>query len=160
MPSILAPGFEKKIYQALQKAGFKAFLPLIKEQRRWSDRIKTVEVPLFPSYVFVNVREVEFPQIYYFPGFVRFISFEGKPCTIRSEDIDLMQQIITHGFPIQQAVNCKVGDLVRIIRGPLKGWEGRVECKKGQSRIVFHFDCIEQAFSVEVRLSDVERVEK
>ncbi len=150
--------FEKKIHKALQKSGFQTFLPLIKEKRVWSDRIKTVEVPLFPSDVFINAAKVQFPQIYLFPGFVRFISFEGKPCEIKEKEIHLIEKIITHGFPVQQTACCQVGDLVRIIRGPLKGWEGRVESKKGNSRIVFHFEGLQQAISVEVGMGDVEKI--
>ncbi|MCB9267675.1 MAG: UpxY family transcription antiterminator [Lewinellaceae bacterium] len=150
--------FEKKIYRALAQSEFEAFLPLIKEKRVWSDRLKTVEVPLLPSYVFVKVPKNCIHQLYYYPGFVRYVSFGGKPCVVRQEEIELLEQIVRHGFQAQQSVICNVGDAVRVIRGPLKGWEGRVELKKGGTRIVFQFNSIQQAISVEVEVSDVERV--
>ena len=150
--------FEKKIHNALQKSGFQAFLPLVKEKRVWSDRIKTVQVPLLPSYVFVKACKVKFSEAYYLPGFVRFVSFEGKPCEIQEKEIRLLEKIVAHGFQVQQTTNCGIGDWVRIVRGPLKGWEGRVDSKKRQSRIVFQFDCIQQAISVEVGMEDVEKI--
>lgn len=151
--------FEKKLYGALQKTGaFKAFLPLIKEKRAWSDRIKTVLVPLLPSYVFVKLPLKELHQIYYYPGFVHIVSFEGKPCAVREEEINLLEQIIANDLTAQKSNNCQVGDWVRITRGPLKGWEGRVDGKRGKSRIVFHFECIQQAISVEVKMEDVEKI--
>ena len=65
---------------------------------------------------------------------------------------------MTHGVHVQQAVNCAVGDKVRITQGPLKGWEGNVEAKKGQSRIVFQIASILQCISVEVNMGDVELI--
>ncbi len=150
--------FEKKIYANLIKTGFQAFLPLIKEKRIWSDRLKTVEVPMFPSYVFVKALKINLSNIYYLPGFVRFVSSEGSPCEIKESDILLMDTIIKHGFPVEVNDNYNIGDPVRIIRGPLKGWEGSIENKLGNSRITFCFNCINQGISVEVPLGNIERV--
>lgn len=150
--------FEKKICSNLQKTGFNIFLPLVKEKRTWSDRIKTVQVPLIPSYVFIKIMISQFPRVYYYPGFVRFVSFEGKPSEIREDEINLLKEIVAHGFHAEKATDCKVGERVRIVRGPLKDWEGRVECKKGRSRVVFQFESMHQAIIVEVELSDIEKV--
>lgn len=150
--------FEKKLYNTLQKSGFQAFLPLIKEKRIWSDRIKTIEAPLLPSYVFVKLEEAQFSNIYYLSGFVKFVSFEGKPCTIKETDISLMTQLTTCGFKIQKAANCIVGDVVRIVSGPLKGWEGRVENTAGKYNIIFNFDCIQQSISVQVSVDNVKKI--
>ncbi|MCB9266210.1 MAG: UpxY family transcription antiterminator [Lewinellaceae bacterium] len=150
--------FEKKLYKAMLGAGLMGFLPLVKEKRAWSDRLKTVEVPLLPSYVFVNADKAQLKKLFYCPGFVRLVSFEGKPCEVRPEEIELLQQIITHGHKAQVTAYCSLGDRVKIIRGPLKGWEGTVEEKRGGGRVVFQFDCIRQALSVEVHMGDVERV--
>ena len=150
--------FEKKLYQALLKSGFQTFLPLIKEKRIWSDRLKTVIVPLLPSYVFVKINRTEFRDIYHYPGFVRFISNEGQPSTIREEEISLLDNIVKNGFKAQQVTPCRVGDKVRVIKGPLKDWEGCVERKAGQSRITFQFDGFQQAICVEVSARDVERI--
>lgn len=149
---------EKKIYQDLKKSKLQAFLPLIKEKRVWSDRLKTVLVPLLPSYVFVKLLEQNIHQIYYYPGVVRLVSFEGKPCEIKEEEIGLLEKIIAHDFSVQTTPSCGIGDSVRIVRGPLKGWEGKVETTKGQSRIVFQIASIWQCISVEVGMEDVERI--
>ena len=142
--------FEKKIYRLLERSGFQAFLPLVKEKRVWSDRIKTVQVPLLPGYVFVKTSRNQFSHIYPYPGFVRFVAFEGKPSVIREQEIELLEKIVTHGFSAQPATRCELGDWVRIVRGPLKGWEGRVESKRGGGRIVFQFEGIRQGICVEV----------
>ncbi len=151
--------FEKKVYNDLLKSKLNAFLPMVKEYHVWSDRVKAVMVPLLPSYVFVNFRQADVRRLTFFSGVVRVISFEGKPCEIREEEIRLLESIVKHGFQVQNTtMNCAVGDLVRIVRGPMKGWEGRVEILKGQSRVVFQIESIRQAISVEVGVGDLERV--
>ena len=113
---------------------------------------------MLPSYVFIRTTRDRFAQIYPYPGFVRFVSFQGKPCEIREEEIALLEQIAEHGRHVRADVRCTLGDRVRIVRGPLKGWEGCVESRKGASRVVFQFDCIRQAISVEVEVGDLELV--
>lgn len=152
--------FEKKICNALNKSGFETFLPLVNQKRTWSDRIKTVQVPLLPSYVFIKTKITEFSKIYYSPGFVRFVAQEGKPCEIKENEINLLKSLITNGYKVKQNNGFVVGEMVRIIRGPLRGWEGRINSKKGSTRIVFQFDCIQQAICVEVAARDVKKVEE
>lgn len=118
--------FEKKLYTHLTKTKYRAFLPLVRVKRKWHDRLKTVEIPLLPSYVFVNARKEDFIHIYSSPGFVRFIAFQGIPAKIKETEIDLLRQIVTHGKNIKPVISCCVGDLVRINDGPFKGWEGKV----------------------------------
>ena len=150
--------FEKKLYQDFQKAKIQAFLPMIKEKRKWSDRLKTILMPLLPSYIFVKVPQKSLQQIYYYPGVVRLVSFEGKPCEIKEEEITLLEKIVQCGFNVQTTTRCGVGDLVKIVRGPLTGWEGKVERLRGQSRIVFQLECIQQALSVEMDMGDVQKL--
>lgn len=152
--------FERKINNALQKSGFQTFLPLIKENRVWSDRVKSVEIPLLPSYVFVKTHYTDFSKFYHFPGFLRFVSMEGRPCTLKEDDINLLRQLVRGDLQTKVSSNCKVGDVVRVIKGPLRGWEGRIERKMGESRIVFHFSSIQQAISVDIPAHFVEKCAK
>ena len=150
--------FEKKMHASLIKAGISTFLPIVKEKRKWSDRIKTITVPLLPSYVFVQLGKKEFSKIYYQPGFVRFVSFEGQPCIIKDKDILLLKNIVQNGMPVCQDSNCKVGDQVRISKGPLKGWEGKVVYKKSKSYVIFGISGIGQSISVEVAIDSLEDI--
>ena len=155
------PRFERKLHNALREAKYKAFLPMIKEKRIWSDRIKTLHVPLLPSYVFVKVRKIDFPQIYLFSGFIRFVSFGGKPYVIKDTEIELLEKVVNNGFHVQRTTClCEVGDWVRVMRGPLKGWEGRVEGKHANSRIVFLLESIDEALSVDIDVGNVKRIRK
>ncbi len=150
--------FEKKLYRGLRQSGLEAFLPLVKEKRAWSDRLKTIEVPLLPCYVFTKLARNQLHLAYPLPGFVRYVTFDGKPSVVRGEEIKLLQQIIAHGMRTYPAAQCTMGDRVRVVRGALKGWEGKVERTRGTSRIVFQLESIRQALSVEVGAVDVEKI--
>jgi transcription antitermination factor NusG len=151
--------FEKKLYQNLQRAKIQAFLPLIKEKRKWSDRVKSIQVPLLPSYVFVKLPVQHLQQVYYYPGVVRVLKFEGKPCEIREAEIGLLEHISKYGAGIKSnTLTCRIGDAVQIVRGPLQGWEGKVEHTLGQSRVVFQFESLQQCISVEVSVEDLEKI--
>ena len=67
---------EKKVYERLVEMGFEAYLPLITKMKRWSDRMKKVEEPLFKSYLFVRSDEKRHYEILSIPWVTRFVSFE------------------------------------------------------------------------------------
>lgn len=150
--------FEKKLYANLSKAGFTTFLPLVKEKKKWHDRLKTVEVPLLPSYIFVQLETTQFAQLYPYAGFVRLVSMRNKPCVIREVEIELLRQIVQNERPSKSNVGCMVGDAVRIVAGPFKGWEGVIDHKVGNTRVVFYLESMQQRISVEVDRDEVERV--
>ena len=68
---------EKLVANGLRNLGFDVYCPLRKVQRKWSDRVKIVEEPLFRSYCFVNLKEEERHLVYNVPGFVRYLFWYG-----------------------------------------------------------------------------------
>lgn len=152
--------FEKQIQQNLQKSKIQTFLPMTKVERVWSDRLKTVQVPLLPGYVFFKLPIQQLHQVSYHPGVVRVVSIEGKPCEIPEREISLLEKIAGSGLPVSNAGGCKIGEKVQIIRGPLKGWEGSIAQVKGHSSVVFRVDSIQQMISVEVSINDISRAVK
>lgn len=51
------PRHEKKVCDQLSKNGLSVFLPMVKSLRTWGDRKKYIDLPLFPSYVFVKLTD-------------------------------------------------------------------------------------------------------
>ncbi|MEL6719077.1 MAG: UpxY family transcription antiterminator, partial [Bacteroidota bacterium] len=148
--------FEKKLSKALQKAGYEVFLPLIIEKRIWSDRIKKVQVPLFPSYLFLKIDKSSLSDIYYYNGVVKFITIGGEPCIIKEKEIDFIKSIVDNQLPVENTSCCQVGDLVRILSGPLQGWKGNVISRLDNSKILFNLEGIQQTICVTVNDSDIE----
>ena len=70
---------EKQIHLEMLKMGLESLLPMKKELHTWCDRKKWVGVPLFSSYVFINMSPGEKELVYLLNGLVKFVSTNGKP---------------------------------------------------------------------------------
>lgn len=84
------PCAEKTVHRRLEESGHTSNLPLKKTERQWSDRVKIVELPLIPSYVFVQCTNRHRPDIVRINGVVNFVFECGKPAIIHDEEIERM----------------------------------------------------------------------
>lgn len=80
--------WEKKVHIRLTDSGVESYCPLNKVMRKWSDRMKKVEEPLFKSYVFVHITESEKQTVLTTPGVVNFVYWLGKPAIVRDKEIE------------------------------------------------------------------------
>src|ERR1700694_4553653 len=88
---------EKVISERLQEQGLTTFLPLVTEVRRWSDRKKKVELPLFSCYVFVRLtfsNNDERMRVYRTSGVFRIVSMRGEAVPIPDEQIDALRMVV------------------------------------------------------------------
>ena len=83
---------EKKVAEMLQEMKVQVYCPHIKEIRQWSDRKKTIESPLFKSYVFVRLQDRERQLVFGVPGVVRYLFWLGKPAVVRDEEIQAIKK--------------------------------------------------------------------
>jgi transcription antitermination factor NusG len=88
------PRWEKKVNILLAQQGFESYCPLNKVRKKWSDRLKWVEEPLFKSYVFVKVDEEELKEVRFVDGVVNFVYWLGKPATIKDPEIELIRKFL------------------------------------------------------------------
>jgi transcriptional antiterminator RfaH len=86
------PKWEKKVAERLNEIGVTAYCPLIAKVSQWSDRKKTVEVPLFNSYIFVQVNEKERNTVFEIPGAIRYLFWLGKPAIVKEKEIQMIQE--------------------------------------------------------------------
>lgn len=128
-----APRAEKQVEMRLRDLNLDVFLPLHKSPRKWSDRIKIVEIPLFSSYVFVHTQHEKLYQLLSVPGVVRIIFFSGVPAVITTKEINAIRKFVeqTQGLKYTFEVN----DEIKIALGPMKDVCGRV-IKVGKKHIV------------------------
>jgi len=84
------PRWEKVVASQLLKVGIQSYVPIRREVRQWSDRKKTVEVPLLPSYVLVQLDPTHYQKVFQADGIVRVITFNRRLAVIRSSEIDLL----------------------------------------------------------------------
>lgn len=121
------PRWEKKIDSLLQERGVESYCPLNKVRRKWSDRIKTVEEPLFKSYVFVKINDEERTAVRMIPGVINFVYWEGKPAVIREREIAVIRKFLDEYENVEvKAMQVAVNQRVRVLAGPLMDQEGKV----------------------------------
>ncbi|MEI9806744.1 MAG: UpxY family transcription antiterminator [Bacteroidota bacterium] len=113
--------------QLLLEKGFESYCPLNKVRRKWSDRVKIVEEPLFKSYVFVKVDDQDRTGVRMTPGVINFVYWEGKPAVIKEKEINAIRRFLNEYENVEvQPMNLQVRQRVKITTGPLMDQEGEV----------------------------------
>ncbi len=119
------PRWEKKVSNLLVQKGIESYCPLNRVRRKWSDRIKTVEEPLFKSYVFVRIEDEDRTEVRMTNGVVNFVYWNGKPAVIKEKEIQTIKRFLDE-FENVEAVKINPEERVRIIAGPMMDQEGKV----------------------------------
>ena len=121
------PRWEKKVSQLLSDKGLESYCPLNKVRRKWSDRIKTVEEPLFKSYVFVKVGDEDRSAVRMTNGAINFVYWNGKPAVIKEREITAIRRFLDEYENVEaRPTELKVDQRVRITNGTLMDHEGKV----------------------------------
>jgi transcription antitermination factor NusG len=121
------PRWEKKVNQLLLEKGVECYCPLNKVKRKWSDRLKTVEEPLFKSYVFVKVADDERSAVRTTNGVINFIYWNQKPAVIKEKEINAIKRFLDEHENVQvQPMEVKVNQRVKILSGSFMDQEGKV----------------------------------
>lgn len=121
------PRWEKKVNQLLKEKGFEVYCPLNKVRRKWSDRVKLVEEPLFKSYVFVKISDEDRTAVRMTPGVVNFVYWDGKPAVIREREINAIKRFLDEHENVEvHPVSIQAHQRVKITSGPLMDQEGEV----------------------------------
>jgi len=115
------------VHKLLEQKGIESYCPLNKIRRKWSDRIKTVEEPLFKSYVFVKIEDAGRTEVRMTDGVINFVYWDGKPAIIKDREIQTIRSFLDEHQNVQlEAMNLKQNQRVRIIAGPMMDQEGKI----------------------------------
>jgi len=150
---------EKKVYSQLVQKGITSYLPLQTFHRRWSDRYKKVQEPLFSCYIFVKIALRDRLQVLQTDGVVRFVSFNGIPATIPEDQIEAIKTILDHNLQIERVDYLTPGQKIEVIQGPLKGIKGILAEVKNSRRLVIRIDSIMQAISIDIDYRDIKIID-
>jgi transcription antitermination factor NusG len=121
------PRWEKKVNQLLKEKGVESYCPLNKVRRKWSDRVKIVEEPLFKSYVFVKVNEEDRAAVRMTAGAINFVYWEGKPAVIKEKEIVAIRKFLDEYENVEaKPMELVVDQRVRVTTGTLMDQEGKV----------------------------------
>ena len=149
---------EKTVAEMLTLKDFEVFLPLYESVRRWKDRRKLLQMPLFPCYVFVRGAIARRLPVLTTPG-VHMLLCEGdKVATISEEEILAIRRAVDGDMRVEPHPFLKCGEEVRVVRGALSGVQGILVRKKNMFRLVLSVSMLAQSVAVEVNAEDVEPV--
>lgn len=122
------PKWEKKVAEQLKEKGVECYCPLISQVKQWSDRKKKVEVPLFNSYVFVQLEESKRNDVFLSTGAVRYLFWLGKPAIVRDVEIQTIKKWLD-GSQVNEITidQYQVGDRVKVASGPFSSQEAIIQ---------------------------------
>ena len=141
---------EKVVATIARNKGFEEFLPLYQSRHKWSDRYKSVELPLFPGYVFCRINpNVRLPLLT-IPGALHFIGIGKAPLPIDDWEIAAIQRAVGSGLRLEPWAYLEVGQLVRLDLGPLAGLEGILIETRKQYRVVVSVSLLQRSVAVEI----------
>jgi len=115
---------EAYVSSRLQGLGCECFLPTYRVQRKWSDRIKEAERPLFPGYLFSRFDYHDRRGMLMTPGVIQIVGNGKTPLPVADQEIERLQIAVTSEAPKQPWPYLVAGERVRVICGSLKGLEG------------------------------------
>jgi len=150
---------EKKVHQLLVDKEIECYLPLEKKLKVWSDRKKWVEEPFIRSYVFVHVKEADLQKSLNTPGVVTVIRFEGKPASIREEQIKMIQSVLSSDMDYELSTETfEPGEKVEIAQGSLKGLLGELVHHLNKYKVLIRIESINQNILVRLNPSFLKKV--
>jgi transcriptional antiterminator NusG len=151
---------EKVVAEQLCEKAVTNFLPLVKTVHRWSDRQKTVELPLFSGYVFARIapRNDERVRVLRAYGALSFVGARGQGIPIPDAQIHAVRTVVEERVPYSVFPFLKIGQRVRVRSGALSGVEGTLVSRSGARALIVSLDAINQSLSVRIEGYDVEPV--
>lgn len=154
------PRAEKQLDKQLKAKRILTYLPLVRLRRKWSDRYKWVERPLFESYIFAQIQyETEALEILRSPHAIHFVTSAGAPATISDNDIEMLK-IAVASFAESMTINDTTefipGEKVLIKFGPFAGKEGVIERLQGKTLLLISFPGLNKTLQVELPVNQVQ----
>jgi len=141
---------EKRVTSLLQYQTYECFLPLYTSRRRWSDRIKRVELPLFPGYVFTRFTPVDRIPILKTPSVISIVGIGATPTPIDECEIAAIQRAVASGFGLSPHPFLQIGQRVRINGGSLCGLEGIIADVRKRDHLILSVTLLQRSVAVEI----------
>jgi transcription antitermination factor NusG len=142
--------YERIAATFLENRGYESFLPMYKSRRLWSDRIKELDVPLFPGYLFCRFDIYKRLPVLIIPGVLGIVGGTKLPTPIEIDEISALQATVRAGLSREPWPFLHIGDRVRIKRGSLAGVEGILVEVKGRHRLILSVTLLQRSIAVDI----------
>jgi transcription antitermination factor NusG len=142
---------ETAAYQELSGRGLEAFLPLQYVRRRWSDRTKILNLPAFPGYLFCRFDLSNRFRVLSTPGVAHIVGAGSTPIPISEAEIRAVRTMVGGELPVVPWPYLRLGQRVRLDRGPLAGLVGIItKAADGGDRVVVSVDLLQRSVAAEI----------
>ena len=154
------PRFERCVVEHLRYGGYDPFLPTYVVKSQWADRrVKLVEWPLFPGYLFCQFDPKSRLPILSVPGVNYIVGIGKAPEPIAEQEIGSLRKVVGSGLYYDRHPYLVTGQLVRVEQGSLAGAVGRVILQKNAARLIVSIDILMRSVSTEIDRSWVKPIE-
>lgn len=90
------PRWEKKVAETLTRRKIENYCPIHQPVKQWSDRRKSVQKPLFTSFVFVRVSNSQVSSLSKINGVINLVYWLGEPAVIRPSEVEAIRKFVDH----------------------------------------------------------------
>ena len=142
--------YEDFVAKQLRSKGYEVLLPVYTSRRRWSDRVKQLELPLFPGYLFCRFDVMDRMPILTTPGMLQIVGFGRTPIPVDEAEIAAIQTALASNLDREPWPYSQIGQKVRVECGPMRGIEGTLVTIKGGHRLVLAVTILQRSVAVEV----------
>lgn len=149
------PRHEFKAEEQLNKLSVENYLPKILVKRKWKDRKKNVELPLFPGYIFIHSTEIERRYSLALDSIVKTICFNGKPAEIPDYEIENIKIMLNSKAEVYIKNDFRKGNSVKIIEGPFSGVMGTVVNENSEDWLYVTIEILHRSVSVKLTKDSV-----
>lgn len=148
--------YEKKLAEQFDRMGVDYYLPLKTERKKWSDRWKNVESPLFPGFIFVQMIEENRFEILNTPGAVQFLYFDKEYAKLTRRDVYMINYAVSGKQELEVVESgLVVGSEVKITSGPFKGFDAKLVHHNGKGKLMLEVHAIAQGVMIEIGNAEI-----
>lgn len=152
---------EKKCLENLSKKGIEVFLPIHKVRKRWSDRIKVIEEPLFNGYIFVHIQDHQRYDVLNTSGVFNFVQFKGEFAQISELEITGIRNALTQNVDLEVVeIDLEIGEEILIKSGPFSGIYAKLIEVKNKYKILVSLEAMGQGIVVEIGKTRIEKFDQ
>jgi transcription antitermination factor NusG len=136
--------------EGLENKGLDSFVPMFWSTRKWSDRTKRIQLPLFPGYVFCRFKPENRLPVLQTVGVRSVVGFGNEILPIPEEEIEQIRRMLSSGSPVEPWPYLQAGQRVRVHKGPLMGLDGVLVEVRSTYKIVVGIQLLQRSVAVQL----------
>jgi transcription antitermination factor NusG len=142
--------YESIIAASLLSKRCESFLPLCRKKIRWSDRVKELNIPLIPGYLFCRLDINNRLPVLITPCVIRVVGIGKYAHPVDEEEMSSIQVVVASGVQAEPVPYPQAGQKVKIEHGSLSGGEGILAGVRSPARLVVSVTLLQRSISVEI----------